>query len=129
MCNRHKSRLFLEQPRQDDMAGIVRANSRLSPLAQGGFIPHERSADVTQGTFLFGDRTIHFLPGQTIAAAIMAAGELSLRESETGQPRGVLCCIGVCWECRCVVNERPNTRACVTLAEPGMTVRLQKGLG
>lgn len=67
-------------------------------------------------------------PGESVAAALLAAGQPFLRQSESGDARGVLCGIGVCWECRCVIDGRPNTRSCMTPATPGMLVRRQVGL-
>jgi aerobic-type carbon monoxide dehydrogenase small subunit (CoxS/CutS family) len=37
--------------------------------------------------------------------------------------------MGVCFECIMVVDGRPNIRACVTPAVPGMRVETQRGLG
>ena len=79
-------------------------------------------------TFSFDGRAVSAWPGESVAAALLAAGELVLRTDEDGGPRGVVCGIGVCWECRCVVDGRPNTRACMTEARPGMAVGRQRGL-
>ncbi len=80
-------------------------------------------------TFTFEGREIPAWPGESLGAALIAADQPVLRYAETGGPRGLLCGIGVCWECRCTVDGRPNTRACMTEAEPGMVVRRQEGLG
>jgi aerobic-type carbon monoxide dehydrogenase small subunit (CoxS/CutS family) len=60
-------------------------------------------------------------PGQSIAAALLAAGRPVLRESPGGQPRGVYCGIGVCQECRVHADGRV-VRACVTPVAAGMRV-------
>ena len=78
--------------------------------------------------FHFADREIPARPGETVGAALLAADIRLLRRAEDGGPRGLFCGIGVCWECRCVIDSRPNTRACMVEAKPGMTVRLQDGL-
>ena len=80
-------------------------------------------------TLSFDDRPIKAWPGESVAAALLAAGEVVLRIAEDGGARGVVCAIGVCWECRCVIDERPNVRACMTEARPDMRVRRQLGLG
>ncbi len=80
-------------------------------------------------TFSFDDRAIEAWPGESVAAALLAAGEVTLRIAEDGGARGVVCAIGVCWECRCVIDERPNVRACMTEAREDMRVRRQQGLG
>jgi len=83
----------------------------------------------TPFTITFEGRKIPAWPGESLGAALIAADETFLRQAETGGARGLLCGIGVCWECRCVIDGRPNTRACMTEAQPGMDVRRQEGLG
>ncbi|WP_442872586.1 (2Fe-2S)-binding protein [Cognatishimia sp. SS12] len=78
--------------------------------------------------FFFEGNEVEAWPGESIGAALLAADQRFLRVSETDSPRGLLCGIGVCWECRCVIDGRPNTRSCVTPAAPGMIVKRQKGL-
>lgn len=78
--------------------------------------------------FEFEGRDVEAMPGETVAAALIANGNYNLRTAEDGSERGVLCGIGVCWECRCVVDGRPNTRACMVEVKQGMTVRRQRGL-
>lgn len=78
--------------------------------------------------FSFEGRPIAARTGQTVAAALIAAGERCLRIDETGRPKGVVCGIGVCWECRCSIDGVADVRACMTPARPGMAVRRQKGL-
>jgi predicted molibdopterin-dependent oxidoreductase YjgC len=60
--------------------------------------------------------------GETVAAAMMAAGIRGFRRSTRGGARGVYCGIGVCFECLVRVNGQPNLRACITYAEDGMTI-------
>jgi len=68
--------------------------------------------------------------GQTIAAALMGHGVMSWRTTRfAGRPRGILCGIGVCYDCLITVNDEPNVRACVTRIEPGDDVRRQDGVG
>ena len=79
--------------------------------------------------FEFEGRSLEAWPGETVAAVLIANGCYTLRTAEDETPRGVLCGIGVCWECRCIIDGRPNTRACMTEAKPKMSVRRQRGLG
>lgn len=68
--------------------------------------------------------------GETIAAAILASGRRLLRITrKRREPRSLFCNIGICHECRMVVDGTPNVRACQTLAAPGMVVSTQRGLG
>jgi len=61
--------------------------------------------------------------GTTVAAAISGAGVTRFRRSVLGQPRGPLCGMGICMECRVSINGRGQCRSCLTLCEPGMEVR------
>lgn len=82
----------------------------------------------SSATFTFDGRPVPFREGETVGTALLQAGIVQLRVAETGDPRGILCGIGVCWECRCVIDERVNSRACMTPAKAGMAVRRQMGL-
>lgn len=69
-----------------------------------------------------GERLVAY-PGETIAAALLAAGRRVLRRTALRrEPRGIYCGMGVCGECAMVVNDEPGVRTCVTQALPGMTV-------
>ena len=72
--------------------------------------------------FTFAGRTIAARAGDTIAMALWAAGETALRRSSRdGAPRGMLCAMGVCYECL-VRAGGATVRACTTPVEDGMTV-------
>jgi hypothetical protein len=60
-------------------------------------------------------------PGTTVAAAVLLAGS-PCRISVTGESRGPLCGMGICFECRAVVNGIPHRRTCQILCEQDMTV-------
>lgn len=75
-------------------------------------------------------RAIIAYEGETIAAAVAAAGIHTLRRTaKRDHPRGMFCGIGLCWECAMEVNGVPNTRSCQTLATPGCRVETQEGFG
>ncbi|GGX53077.1 (2Fe-2S)-binding protein [Streptomyces fructofermentans] len=81
-------------------------------------------------TVTFDGRELAVLPGRTIAAALWSAGVTSWRTTRAGgEPRGVFCGIGVCFDCLVTVNGRPNQRACLLPAEPGDVIRTQEGTG
>ena len=68
--------------------------------------------------------------GETVATALIAAGLRTFRRTvDKNEPRGLFCGIGLCFECRMVINGVPNTRACQTLATPGCRVEIQEGRG
>jgi len=80
--------------------------------------------------FTFDGQPIPAYPGESIAAALMAAGRRVLRTTaRAGEGRGLYCGMGVCWECMVVVDGMPATRACMTEARPGMRVETQAGVG
>ena len=81
-------------------------------------------------TFLFDGRPLVFAEGQTVGAALTAAGVRSWRTTRVaGRPRGLFCGIGICFDCLLVVDGRPNQRACLVSVRPGMQVSTQEGTG
>lgn len=60
--------------------------------------------------------------GVTVGVAVMIAGQ-PCRRSASGQPRGPMCGMGICFECRVTINGRPHCRSCQILCESGMDVR------
>ncbi len=60
--------------------------------------------------------------GTSVAAALMIAGQ-PCRTSVTGEPRGPVCGMGICFECRAWINGKSHCRSCQILCEPGMDVR------
>lgn len=52
--------------------------------------------------------------GDTLAAALIAAGITSLRETAAGDTRGVFCGMGVCNECLVTIDGAESRRACMT---------------
>lgn len=63
-------------------------------------------------------------PGSTVAVAISIAG-VRCRTSVTGEARGPLCAMGICFECRATVNGVAHRRTCQVLCESGMDVVTQ----
>jgi sarcosine oxidase subunit alpha len=61
--------------------------------------------------------------GATAAAAIARAGRTAFRTSVTGAPRGPVCGMGICFECRATIDGRPHQRSCQTVCRPGMEIR------
>ena len=80
-------------------------------------------------SFRWGDSEIRCRAGETIATALLCAGQLDLRRSpRAGGPRGVFCMMGVCQECLIRVDGVVR-QACLTPAENGMRVeRLEPGV-
>jgi hypothetical protein len=68
-------------------------------------------------------------PGDTIAAALYAAGRRAWRRSRGGEPRGLLCGIGMCFDCLVSVDGVPGVRACLTEVHEGMVVETSQAEG
>lgn len=60
--------------------------------------------------------------GTTIAAAIFIAGQSSFRRSVSGEPRGPLCGMGICFECRVAVDGVRHVKSCQMLCRQGMQI-------
>ncbi len=77
-------------------------------------------------TFRFDGQQITAYPGETIGAALLAAGIRHLRTTRVaGAPRGLLCGIGSCFDCLVTVDGRGSQRACLTPATPDAEVEVQ----
>ena len=61
--------------------------------------------------------------GSMVAAAILESGVTPFRRSVTGEARGPLCGMGICFECRVHIDGVAHVRSCQTLCENGMDVR------
>jgi hypothetical protein len=59
--------------------------------------------------------------GASVAAAVIMANE-PCRFSVSGEPRGPLCGMGICMECRATVNGVPHRRTCQMICAAGMEV-------
>lgn len=68
-------------------------------------------------------RPVSVPAGTIVAAAIAHAGVIRFHRSVLGQPRGPLCGMGICMECRITINSQTQCRSCQTLCEEGMEVR------
>jgi predicted molibdopterin-dependent oxidoreductase YjgC len=95
--------------------------------------PFSWSADVTEGRLVrwtFDGEQVRAVEGRTVAAALLALGRRTWRYTgRRGEPRGLFCGMGVCFDCLVRVNGRPNVRACQTPVEEGMRVQTQRDPG
>jgi D-hydroxyproline dehydrogenase subunit gamma len=67
-------------------------------------------------------KPIRVIAGTTVAAAILIAGEPVFRHSVTGAPRGPVCGMGICYECRVNIDGLKHCRSCQIVCRPGMQV-------
>jgi predicted molibdopterin-dependent oxidoreductase YjgC len=66
--------------------------------------------------------------GDTVAAALFAAGRLACRTTPvSGAPRGPYCMMGVCFDCLVVVDGRANQQGCLIPIVAGMRIETQHG--
>ena len=67
-------------------------------------------------------RAVRVANGISVAVALLDAGELCFRSSVSGEPRGPLCGMGICFECRVTIDGRPHARSCQILVRDGMEI-------
>jgi len=73
--------------------------------------------------FRFNGAEIAAQPGQTVAAALLAAGVRTLgRNPVDGRPTGMFCAMGICQECAVVIDGQ-RVEACRVVARAGIDVR------
>jgi NADPH-dependent 2,4-dienoyl-CoA reductase/sulfur reductase-like enzyme len=75
-------------------------------------------------TILVGGRPVECSVGDTVAAALVAAGELTCRLTRQGDPRGVFCGMGVCHDCVMTVDGTAM-RTCMTPVRDGLRVEVE----
>jgi len=96
-------------------------------ISEHPILDFERGEKVS---FFFDGQPVEGYTGETIAAALHAAGVRILGHSQRlHRPRGLFCAIGNCSSCLMVVNDEPNVRVCVEKVAPGMRVETQQGKG
>ena len=61
--------------------------------------------------------------GSMVSAAILKTGAYAFRRSVCGEPRGPLCGMGICFECRVTIDGEQHCRSCQTVCRNGMDVR------
>ena len=74
-------------------------------------------------TLVVNGVSVEMPAGSMVSAAILKTGIYAFRRSATGETRGPLCGMGICFECRVVINGEAHCRSCQTLCENGMDVR------
>lgn len=67
-------------------------------------------------------RRVEVARGTTVAAAILMAGVAAFRRSVTGEARGPLCGMGICFECRVEIDGAAHARSCQIECREGMRV-------
>ncbi|MFQ5614120.1 MAG: (2Fe-2S)-binding protein [Anaerolineae bacterium] len=93
----------------------------MSPIAQR-LDNIERGAPIT---ITVNGQPVEAYPGESIAAALMAAGRRALRHTPVyGSPRGFFCGMGICFDCLVTVDGQPNVRSCLAEVRPGCVIEV-----
>ena len=80
--------------------------------------------------FTFDGREMSAAEGMTVAAALISNGVLAWRATRhEGQPRGLFCGIGQCFDCLITINGQSDIRACIDTICDGDVVITQRGHG
>jgi sarcosine oxidase subunit alpha len=67
-------------------------------------------------------KSVRVPAGVTVAAALTDLGVAAFRRSASGEPRGPLCGMGTCYECRVTIDGVAHRRACLVPVADGMNV-------
>jgi sarcosine oxidase subunit alpha len=67
-------------------------------------------------------RTVRVPAGITVATALLDLGITAFRRSVRGEPRGPVCGMGTCYECRVSIDGVAHRRACLVVVTEGMHV-------
>ena len=74
-------------------------------------------------TLVVNGVSVEMPAGSMVSAAILKLGTTTFRRSANGEPRGPLCGMGICFECRVTIDGEAHCRSCQTLCKDGMDVR------
>jgi predicted molibdopterin-dependent oxidoreductase YjgC len=78
--------------------------------------------------FTVDDRPVTARSGDTVAAALLAAGIDHCRTTPvSGARRAPYCLMGVCFECLVTIDSVGNRQACLITVRDGMRVETQDG--
>ena len=73
--------------------------------------------------FTCGREPVEAFEGESVAAALLASGRRTLEVSpRRGEPRGLFCAMGACFDCTLTIDGRTGERACTTPVREGMVV-------
>ncbi|MDR3672024.1 MAG: (2Fe-2S)-binding protein [Holophaga sp.] len=78
--------------------------------------------------FTFDGRPLKAARGDTVAAALLAAGIGAVRHHVAGgEPRGPYCMMGICFDCLVTIDGIANRQGCQVEVAEGMEVQSQRG--
>jgi predicted molibdopterin-dependent oxidoreductase YjgC len=78
--------------------------------------------------FTFDGKALKGRAGDTVAAALLANGIVSCRETPvSGAPRAPYCLMGACFDCLVVIDGVGNRQGCLVALSEGMAIETQAG--
>ncbi len=92
--------------------------------------PFRRLPDATPEPvrIVFEGQTLTASRGDSVAAALLAAGQLEFRSTAvSGASRGPFCMMGTCFECLLEIDGKANRQGCLSEVREGMNVRRMRG--
>ena len=91
-------------------------------------LPETDAGSTSQVDIVVDGAPLRAQSGQSVAAALLAAGHLVCRTTPvTGAPRGPFCMMGVCFDCLVMIDGAPNRQGCLVTVQPGMRIDTQRG--
>jgi sarcosine oxidase subunit alpha len=73
-------------------------------------------------------RKVQAFEGELVSTVLHAEGiSIFARKHTTGNPSGIYCGMGVCYECLVTIDGTPNVRACQTFAADHMVIETANG--
>lgn len=95
-------------------------------LQEHPIVEFKRGKEVT---IYFNGKPIKAYEGETVAAALYAAGiRVFSRSFRWHRPRGFFCAVGKCSACMMEVDGIPNVRTCKVYVRDGMQIKTQSGM-
>lgn len=85
-----------------------------------------RTSAPTPLTIFLDDRPVPAAEGESVAAALLAAGLDRGRDSAvSASPRAPYCMMGICFECLMEIDGVANRQTCMIRVRDGMRIRRQ----
>ncbi len=76
--------------------------------------------------FFFEGEVFTAINGDSVAVALLRAGQTQFRQATNDDMRGPYCMMGVCFECLVEIDGKSNQQACQTMLCSGMRIRRQQ---
>ncbi|TNF84280.1 MAG: (2Fe-2S)-binding protein [Acidobacteria bacterium] len=77
---------------------------------------------MTRIPIVIDGQTVEAERGSTVAAVLLDTGIWGFRSSVQNEPRGPVCGMGICFECRVTIDGVHHRRACMELCRAGMEI-------